>query len=175
MDKIIKYDLLTETDSEFEVNKLDVDSSEVVGNFFRIRVFDDKRLVKIEFRDKIGDLIDNIYTPAIIKYKYDIRKKISSIEFLDKNKQQSEDEFGGHCSIQYIYNNEGKILLEIFRNKKYNLINASENYSLNLQGAIRRYLHLKDSIIRYDYDENMKLLKEFKNASLPNIPFIDHE
>ena len=88
-----------------------------------------------------------------------------------------EDDIFGYWSIEYIYDETGRVRMEIYRDAEFKFLRVPRNMSgdiakKNFIAPILTYEYNNDTLKIKAFDENFNLLKE-AIGDKPCIPFID--
>ncbi len=158
-DTTIVYDLLKQTDSEFILDKKEVDKNETQGKFYEKKYFINSNIVKVEQYDKKGNLFDHTYSQAIVIYEYDANNRKAKMKLLDKNKRPIEDGFGGYWAIEYSYDEKGRIIKEIAKDTLDNIVKFIPQ--IDMRPPIVKYSYDKSKTHIKEFDETEKLIKEY--------------
>jgi len=172
------YNLVEPTATLYEILKKDVGIDETRDHFYEKIYLVDSSIVKIEVYDDDNDLYDDPNYFAIKKYSYDDFGRIKFVKYYNKNNERAEDNFGKYWLIEYLYDSNGRIILELYRDKNFNLIKAPRTESGKIAdkdfiAPALAYSYEDDNrLLIKAFDENFNLLKE-EYGSRPCIPFID--
>lgn len=191
-DTIVAYDILEKNSCLYPIKKRNVAQQAVQGKFYQKRIFVDSNLIRIEQRDSVGNLFDNIYTNSIMEFEYE-NNKVRFLKNYDKNHNKVEYNYGGYWSIEFVYDTEGKIIKEIFRNKKNELMKhqipnkhkekdeyeeddgrkeKEEREGEEIQPAYIEFKYAGERILIREYTDRNKLISEHE-GQMPCIPYID--
>ncbi len=171
-DIINRYDIISLTSSEYKVIEMDVVYSDTNGKYYRHLIYKDSLLVEIKHIDRAGNLFENEYFPAIVRIKYDNYRRVSLISFFNKDDKTSIDNFRLFSSIEYLYNRNNQILIEIYRDKNDNLIQSDINGVIDVYPAIKVYEYKSNEVYITDYNECFKELGTYNSKYFPKYPFI---
>lgn len=196
-DTIVAYDILDKSSCLYPIKKTNVSYDAVQKKFYQQRIYIDSKLTRIEQYDSVGNLFDNIYSNAIIEYEYE-NNKVHFLRFYDKNRDRAEYNFGGYWSMEFLYDSEGKIIKEIFRNKKNELMkhhiqnkhkekdeDEEEDGSKekeNKEGELLDEEEIHPAFIEFKYAGERILIREYTDRNklisehegqMPCIPYID--
>ncbi len=171
------YNLIKPSAGIYEVYKKNVKEQETAGNYFEKNFYENDKLLKIERYDKNGNLTDELFIPAITKFEYDNSGKVKYVKYFGKNGRPAETPKFGYSSIEYIYDGKGRVIIEIYRNKNFNLLSvprteSGEIKNKNFISPVLAYIYNGKDLTIKAFDKNFNLIKETKGKK-PCVPFID--
>jgi hypothetical protein len=145
-------------------------------NFEKIYYEKDK-VVKIERYNKNRVLTDDFSVAAITNFEYDPNGNVKFIKYYDKNNIPAENDLFGYWSIEYIYDEQNRVKMEIYRDAESKFLTVPRNNSgeiakINFISPVLTYEYIGDQLKIKALDKNFNLLKEVYGDK-PCIPFID--
>lgn len=173
----VKYNLVRPSAGIYEVYKKNVKEQETAGNYFEKNFYENDKLLKIERYDKNGNLTDELFIPAITKFEYDNSGKVKYVKYFGKNGRPAETPKFGYSSIEYIYDGKGRVIIEIYRNRNFDLLSvpiteSGEIKNENFISPVLAYIYNGKDLTIKAFDKNFNLIKETKGKK-PCVPFID--
>lgn len=177
-DTTVVYNLIETTATIYEVVKNDIPFEETKDHFYEKVFRVDTNIVKIEVFDDENELYDDPNYYAVKKYTYDDFGNIKFVKYFNKDGKRAEDPFGKYWLIEYIYDSEGRIILELYRDKSFNLVKVPRDEKGKIEekdfiAPVLAYSYENGGrLLIKAFDENFNLLKE-EYGSRPCIPFID--
>ncbi len=177
VEKKVTYNLIRPSAGIYEVYKKNVEEKETRGSFFEKNIFDGNHLVKIERYDKSGKLTDELFIPAITTFEYDQSGKVKYVKYFDKAGKPAETPKFNYSVIEYVYDSAGRVILEIYRDKNFELLSVPYNKDggiadINFIAPVLAYLYNDTELTIKAFDKNFNLIKESKGKK-PCVPFID--
>ncbi len=173
----VKYNIIEPGKGIYAIVEKDVTKTKTKNNNFETVYYDDDKLVKIERYDKSEKLSDKFDVAAVTQLEYNFDGNVKYLKYFDKNGNRSEDEIFGYWSVEYIYDEQNRVRMEIYRdaNSKFLEVprdNSGDIAKVNFLSPILTYEYIDDQIIIKALDQNFNLLKEVYGDK-PCVPFID--
>ena len=173
----IQYNIIEPGNGIYVIKKKGLNKDEVEGENFEAVYFDRENIVKVERHDKNGKLTDDFSVAAITSFEYDDSNRVKYLRYFDKNGNNWEDNIFGYWSIEYIYDEIGRVRMEIYRDAKSKFLkvprdNMGNIAKVNFIAPVLTYEYLEEGIKIKALDQNFNLLKEIVGDK-PCIPFID--
>lgn len=173
----IQYNLIQPENGIYVITEKNVEEKQT-GNFDYEKVYyENDKTVKIERYNKKGNLTDNFSVAAITNFEYDPNGNVKFIKYYDKNNSPAEDDLFGYWSIEYVYDEQNRVKMEIYRDAESKFLtvprdNSGEIAKINFISPVLTYEYIGDRIKIKALDKNFNLLKEVYGDK-PCIPFID--
>lgn len=173
----VQYNLIQPGNGIYAITKKNVEE-ELTNNFDYEKIFYKKnKVIKIERYNKNGNLTDDFSVSAITKFEYDITGNVKIIKYFDRNGKPAENEMFGYWSIEYIYDEQHRVRMEIYRDSESKFLTVPRNNSgeiakINFISPVLTYEYIGDNLKIKALDKNFNLLKEVYGDK-PCIPFID--
>ena len=173
----VQYNLIQPGNGIYAIIKKNVEE-EQTNNFDYEKIFYEKnKVVKIERYNKNGNLTDDFSVSAITKFEYDIAGNVKYIKYFDRIGNAAENEMFGYWSIEYIYDEQNRVRMEIYRDSESKFLTVPRNNSgeiakINFISPVLTYEYIGDHLKIKALDKNFNLLKEVYGDK-PCIPFID--
>jgi len=176
-DNNVKYNLIEPGNGIYAIVEKDVAEDKLENNFYEKVYFDKKLLVKIERYNKSSELTDELSVAAITMFEYGSDKKVKRLKYFNSKNQKAVDEDFGYHSIEYIYDELGRVRMEIYRNAKSQFLKVPRDDSGNIAkvdflSPVLTYEYVGDKLKIKALDQNFNLLKEVVGDK-PCVPFID--
>ena len=177
LDNYIKYNIVEPGNGIYVITKKDVPYKDIVNNAHEAIYYENNKVIKIERYNNVGKLTDNFSVAAITSFEYDLEGNVKYIKYFDKNGSPAEDELFGYWSIEYIYDDQDRVRMEIYRDSDSKFLtvprdNTGEIAKINFIAPVLTYEYLDDKLKIKALDRNFNLLKEVYGDK-PCIPFID--
>lgn len=153
-DTTVLYSLIKRTDSGFLMLKKNIRVSEIRNNFSLKYLYIDSTLRSISFLDSAGNLYDGTYSNALTIFEYD-NNVLKYKKMFDKSGRRVNDPFLGYSSIEFLYDNLGRIIKEIYREKNDSIIKYLPN--IDFIPPFFEYVYLKDKCLRKWLDNNNRI------------------
>lgn len=153
---VVKYNLLEPTASEFALLKKNVSLAETKNHFFKKYVYVSSKLDSILLYDKQGSLYDYPYQSAIIVYEYS-GNRLKFMKLFNKNRQRVEDPYLGLWSTEYFYDQKGRIIKEINRNKNNVPVKYLHGFDMITPYSEFQYL-TNGRCVEKDFDNDYQLV-----------------
>lgn len=172
------YNLVEPTATLYEILRNDVGIDETRKRFYEKVYLVDSSIVKIEVYNDYNELYDAPSYFSVKKYSYDDFGRVRFVKYFNKDGERAEDSFGRFWLIEYVYDNDGRIILELYRDKNFDLVKVPRSGDGKIAdkdfiAPVLAYSYDSgDSLLIKAFDENFNLLKE-EYGSRPCIPFID--
>jgi hypothetical protein len=155
---VVKYNLLESTSSEFSLLKKNATPAETKNHYFEKYVYVDGILDSILLYNPKGQLYDYSYQSAIIVYKYS-GNQLKFMKLFNKNRQRVEDSYLGLWSTEYFYDQKGRIVKEINRNKNNTPVKYMHGFDMITPYS--KFLYLNDGrCVEKDFDNDEQLIYE---------------
>jgi len=176
-DNNVKYNLIEPGNGIYAVVEKDVSEEKLENTFYEKVYFDEKKLIKIERYNKSSELTDELSVAAITTFEYNSENKVKQVKYFNSQNQKSVDEDFGYHSIEYIYDEVGRVRMEIYRNANYEFLKVPRDDSGNIAkvdflSPVLTYEYIGDKLRIKALDQNFNLLKEVVGDK-PCVPFID--
>ena len=177
-DTKVVYNLIEPNAGIYAVIEKNVDPSQITGRYYEKSYYRNFNLIKIERYDKTGKLNDDLSVSAVTEFEYDSFNRVRFVRYFDKMGKRSTDKFRRFWCIEYIYDELGRVIMEIYRDKEYKLMTVPVDAAGKIQNVefippVLVYKYADDEVITImAFDEEFNLLKTVK-GSRPCIPFID--
>ena len=173
----VKYNIIEPGNGIYAVVEKDVSEDKLKNNFYEKIYFNKELPIKIERYNKSAELTDELSVSAITMFEYDSDNKVKRVKYFNKLKQKSEDEDFGYHSIEYIYDELGRVRMEIYRNANSEFLKVPRDNSGNIAkvdflSPVLTYEYIDDKLRIKALDQNFNLLKEVLGDK-PCVPFID--
>lgn len=172
-----KYNLIEPATGIYVVIKKDVDEREIKDNFYEKVYFKNNKPFKIERYNSSGNLTDDLSVSAITKFEYNSDGKVKYVKYFDKENKKAVDKKFGYWSIEYIYDEFGRVRMEIYRDANNKFLTVPRDNSGNIAkkdflAPVLTYEYLGNQLRIKALDKNFNLLKEVLGDK-PCVPFID--
>ncbi|MCP5062656.1 MAG: hypothetical protein GY936_09350 [Ignavibacteriae bacterium] len=176
-DNSVKYNLIEPGNGIYAIVEKDVSKDRLENNFYEKVYFDEKLLIKIERYNKSSELTDELSVAAITAFEYNSDKKVKQVKYFNSMNQKFVDEDFGYHSIEYIYDEVGRVRMEIYRNANSEFLKVPRDDSGNIAkvdflSPVLTYEYVEDKLRIKALDQNFNLLKEVVGDK-PCVPFID--
>jgi len=173
----IKYNLIEPGNGIYVITEKNVTKENTANRAFETVYYKDDRVTKIERYNNLGELSDNLSVAAITKFEYNSDNKVKYLKYFDKDGKNSEDEIFGYWSVEYIYDNLGRVRMEIYRDAESKFLKVPRDNSgniakINFLSPVLTYEYIDEKIKIKALDQNFNLLKEVLGDK-PCVPFID--
>lgn len=173
----VRYNIIHPGNGIYLITEKDVAKEKTINNYFEQVHYLDDKIMKIERYNTEGELTDNLSVPAITKLYYNTDDQVKYLKYFDKDGKNSEDEEFGYWSIEYIYDEENRVKMEIYRNTESKFLKVPKDNSgniakVNFLAPILTYEYSGDKLKIKALDQNFNLLKEVIGEK-PCVPFID--
>jgi hypothetical protein len=156
--KVVRYSLLDISEGCLTVLKENVPKSKIKNHFYKKSTFIDSTLRNSSIYDNKGLLYDDTYSNAITIIEYE--NGLPKYEKLyDRYNQRIEDGFLGYWSIEFSFDNKGRIIQEIYRDKNNGLVKYVAN------------IDFKPPYLEYEYTSNKCIRKWLDNNRV--VQYID--
>ncbi len=147
----IQYNLIQPENGIYVITEKNVEEKQT-GNFDYEKVYyENDKTVKIERYNKKGNLTDNFSVAAITNFEYDPNGNVKFIKYYDKNNSPAEDDLFGYWSIEYIYDEQNRVKMEIYRDAESKFLtvprdNSGEIAKINFISPVLTYEYIGDQI-----------------------------
>ncbi len=173
----VEYNLIRPSAGIYEVFEKGVSKEKVNGNYFEKNEFRNGKLVKIERYDKSGKLTEDLGVPAVTAFEYDGNGRVKFVRYFDKSEKAAETPKFHYSVIEYVYDSGGNVILEIYRDKNFDLLKVPKDESgkiknTNFISPVLAYVYNGNKLTIKAFDEKFNLIKE-TTGKKPCIPFID--
>lgn len=173
----VVYNIIKPGNGIYAIIKKNVPENEVKNKPYEKKYFKENKIVKIERYNAKGKLTDNFSVPAITKFEYDSDNHIKFVRYFNKENQRAIDNNFGYWSIEYIYDEQDRVVMEIYRDSKSRFLKVPRDMNgkiikQDFLAPIITYQYLDDKLRIKAFDQNFNLLKEVI-GNKPCIPFID--
>ncbi len=173
----IKYNIVEPGNGIYAITKKDVPKEEILNSAHEVIFYQNNNVSKIERYNAEGKLTDNFSVAAITIFEYDTEGNVKFIKYFDKNGSPAEDELFGYWSIEYIYDEQNRVRMEIYRDADSKFLtvprdNKGDIAKINFIAPVLTYEYINDKLKIKALDKNFNLLKEVIGDK-PCIPFID--
>lgn len=174
---IVKYNLVKPGNGIYVVTEKNVGKEKINNSAHEKIYYNNNRIIKVERYDDNGSLTDNFSVSATTVFEYDSDNNVKMIKYFDKDGNKAEDELFGYWSIEYIYDEQSRVRMEIYRDADSKFLtvprdNSGEIAKINFISPVLTYEYLDDKLKIKALDKNFNLLKEVFGDK-PCIPFID--
>jgi len=135
------------------------------------------RILKIERYNNKGNLSDDFSVAAVTKFEYDSNGHVKYLKYFNKDGKPGINSEFGYSSIEYIYDDQNRVIMEIYRDVNSKLLeiprdNLGDIAKVNFLSPILAYEYVGDELKIKALDKNLNLLKEVYGDK-PCVPFID--
>ena len=173
----IKYNLVEPGTDIYVIKEKNVAEDKTRNKNFEAVYFQGDRPVKIERYDESGKLTDAFSVSAVTKLEYDGEGRVKYLKYFDKNGTRWEDDVFGYWSIEYIYDENNRVRMEIYRDAESRFLevpmdNSGTIAKINFLAPVLAYEYIGNKLKIKALDQNFNLLKEVYGDK-PCIPFID--
>jgi hypothetical protein len=173
----IQYNLIQPGNGIYVITKKNVEEKQTSNFDFEKVYYENDKKVKIQRYNKKGNLSDDFSVAAVTKFEYDPNGNVKFIKYFDKNNTPAEDDLFGYWSIEYIYDEQNRVRMEIYRDAENKFLtvprdNSGKIAKINFISPVLTYEYLGDQLKIKALDKNFNLLKEVYGDK-PCIPFID--
>lgn len=173
----LKYNIIEPGNGIYAIIEKNVNKSKTENKNFETVYYQDDKILKIERYNTAGILTDEFDVAAVTVFEYNTQGNVKYLKYFDKNGNHSEDEVFGYWSIEYVYDEQNRVRMEIYRDKDSKFLEVPRDNSgniakLNFLSPILTYEYSDDTLIIKALDENFNLLKEVYGDK-PCVPFID--
>lgn len=175
--EMVKYNLIEPGNGIYVITQKDVTKENTKNKSFEAVYYENELVTKIERYNNLGNLSDSLSVAAITKFEYNSDNKVKYLKYFDKNGNNSEDEIFGYWSVEYIYDNLGRVRMEIYRDAESKFLEVPRDNSgniakLNFLSPVLTYEYIDNKLKIKALDHNFNLLKEVLGDK-PCVPFID--
>ncbi len=176
-DNTVQYNLIKPANGIYEIVKKNVDKAETKNKPYEKKYLKNNKLIKLERYNSNNKLTDNFSVPAITKFEYDSDNRIKFVKYYNKENKKAADENFGYWSIEYVYDNKDRVIMELYRNTESEFLKVPRNLNgeiikKDFLAPILAYEYLGDTLRIKAFDKNFNLLKEVV-GNKPCVPFID--
>ena len=173
----VKYNIIEPGNGIYAIIEKNVNKSKTDNKNFETVYYQNNKIVRIERYNSAGILTDEFAVAAVTVLEYNTQGNVKYLKYFDKNGNHSEDEVFGYWSIEYIYDEQNKVRMEIYRDKDSKFLEVPRDNSgniakVNFLSPILTYEYSDDKLIIKALDQNFNLLKEVYGEK-PCVPFID--
>ncbi len=173
----LKYNIIEPGNGIYAIIEKNVNKSKTENKNFETVYYQDDKILKIERYNTAGILTDEFDVAAVTVFEYNSQGNVKYLKYFDKNGNHSEDEVFGYWSIEYVYDEQNRVRMEIYRDKDSKFLEVPRDNSgniakLNFLSPILTYEYSDNTLIIKALDENFNLLKEVYGDK-PCVPFID--
>ncbi len=173
----VKFNLIKPSSGIYAVIEKNVPESKTVNHYFEKNTFEKNKLIKVERFDKSGKLTDGLFVPAVTAFEYDAQNRVKYLRYFDKVGRPALNPKFNYSSVEYIYNNAGRVIVEIYRDKDFKLLKVPKDNSGKIKqngfiAPVLAYIYNNKNLLIKAFDENFNLIKE-TTGQKPCIPFID--
>lgn len=173
----VRYNIIKPETGIYAIIEKDVNEQKLANNYYEKNYYRNETLHKIERYNLKGQMTDELSVSAITKFEYDSDNNVKFAKYFYINGNKAVDKTFGFHSIEYIYDNLGRVKVELYRDEKFNFLkvprnNFGEIEKTNFLSAVIVYEYLDNKIIIKALDQNFNLLKEVIGEK-PCLPFID--
>lgn len=173
----IQYNLIQPGNGIYAITQKNVEEELTRNLNFEKIYYEKNKVVKIERYNRKRDLTDDFSVAAITNFEYDQNGNVKFIKYYDKNNNPAEDDIFGYWSIEYIYDEQNRVRMEIYRDAESKFLtvprdNSGEIAKFNFISPVLTYEYIGDQLKIKALDKNFNLLKEVYGDK-PCIPFID--
>jgi hypothetical protein len=173
----VKYNIIEPGNGIYAIVEKDVNKTNAINSNSEAVYYDADKIVKIERYNKSGELTDEFDVAAVTQLEYNLDGNVKYLKYFDKIGNKSEDEIFGYWSVEYIYDEQNRVRMEIYRDADSKFLEVPRDNSgniakVNFLSPILTYEYTNDQIIIKALDQNFNLLKEV-NGDKPCVPFID--
>jgi hypothetical protein len=171
------YNIIQPQNGIYVILKKGVSKKELLDNFYEKIISENNKPIKIERFDKVGKLTDELSTSAITKFEYNSDGKVHYVKYYNKHSKPAPDKTFGFASIEYIYDELGRVRMEIYRDENFKFLKIPKDEKGNFAkvdflSPVLTYEYLDNGIKIKALDQNFNLLKEVIGEK-PCVPFID--
>ena len=175
--EMVKYNLIEPGNGIYVITQKDVTKENTKNKSFEAVYYENELVTKIERYNNLGNLSDSLSVAAITKFEYNSDNKVKYLKYFDRNGINSEDEIFGYWSVEYIYDNLGRVRMEIYRDAESKFLEVPRDNSgniakLNFLSPVLTYEYIDNKLKIKALDQNFNLLKEVIGDK-PCVPFID--
>lgn len=161
----------------YAVVEKNVPESKTANQYFEKNTYVNGKLIKIERFGKSGKLTDSLFIPAITTFKYDSQNRVEYLRYYDKTRKVASHPKFNYSTVQYIYDEQERVILEIYRDKNNRLLTVPKDLDGKLLDnsflpPVLAYVYTGGKTITKAFDKNFTFLKE-TTGKKPCIPFID--
>ena len=173
----LKYNIIEPGNGIYAIIEKNVNKSKTENKNFETVYYQDDKILKIERYNTAGILTDEFDVAAVTVFEYNSQGNVKYLKYFDKNGNHSEDEVFGYWSIEYVYDEQNRVRMEIYRDKDSKFLEVPRDNSgniakVNFLSPILTYEYSDDKLIIKALDQNFNLLKEVYGEK-PCVPFID--
>ncbi len=173
----LSYNLIQPQNGIYAITKKNVGKKELTNNYYEKVTSENNKVIEIERFDKRGNLTDELSTSAITKFEYNLNGTVHFVKYYDKYNNPAPDKKFGFASIEYIYDELGRVRMEIYRDKNFKFLDVPKDDKGNIAkvdfiSPVLTYEYLDNELKIKALDQNFNLLKEVV-GNKPCIPFID--
>ncbi len=176
-DNTVQYNLIKPGNGIYAIIKKNVDQNETENKPYEKKYFNKNKLLKIERYNSQNKLTDKFSVAAITKFEYDSDNHVKFVKYFDKKNKKATDNNFGFWSIEYIYDYQNRVVMEIYRDAQNKFLEIPRNMKgeivkKDFLAPILTYEYLGKNFRIKAFDKNFNLLKEVV-GSKPCVPFID--
>ena len=173
----VKYNIIEPGNGIYAIVEKDVNKNKTINSNFETVYYDDENIVKIERYNKSGKLTDEFDVAAVTQLEYNLDGNVKYLKYFDKNGNKSADEIFGYWSVEYVYDEQHRVRMEIYRdaNSKFLEVprdNTGDIAKVNFLSPVLTYEYIDNKLKIKALDQNFNLLKEVYGDK-PCVPFID--
>jgi hypothetical protein len=173
----VQYNLIKPGNGIYAIVEKNVTEEKTKNNSFEKKYFNEGKIIKIERYNTKGKLTDDFFVPAITKFEYDSDNHVKFVKYYNKKNHKAIDNNFGYWSIEYIYDNENRVVMEIYRDAESKFLEVPRNINgeivkKDFLAPVLTYEYLDDKLRIKALDKNFNLLKEVVGDK-PCVPFID--
>jgi uncharacterized protein YkuJ len=171
------YNLIEQGSGIYKITNKDVKPSEVKNNPHEEILYINDKIIRIERKNKYGNLTDDFSVPAITKFEYNSDDQVSEIAYFNKDHIRATHNLFRYHKIEYIYDDLNRVTIEIYKDVNSKFLDVPRDSLGNISkenfiSPVLTYEYLEDQIRIKAFDKNFALLKEIIGDK-PCIPFID--
>jgi hypothetical protein len=176
-ESFVKYNIIKPGNGIYVITKKNVKKEQTKNNFHEVVYYTDEKIAKIERFNKMGEYTDSLAVAAVTVFEYNSEGKTKYIRYYDKEGNRTEDEVFGYWSIEYIYDEQNRVRMEIYRDADTKFLEVPRDNSgniakINFLSPVLTYEYIGDNLKIKALDHNFNLLKEVYGDK-PCVPFID--
>lgn len=174
---IVKFNLVKPGNGIYVVTEKNVEKERINNSAHEKIYYNSNRIAKVERYGNNGNLTDDFSVAATTVFEYDSDNNVKMIKYFDKYGKKAEDELFGYWSIEYIYDEQGRVRMEIYRDADSKFLtvprdNSGKIAKIDFISPVLTYEYVDDKLKIKALDKNFNLLKEVFGDK-PCIPFID--
>ncbi|MDX1700685.1 MAG: hypothetical protein R3250_08715, partial [Melioribacteraceae bacterium] len=128
----IEYNIIEPANGIYVIKNKDLSKSEVEGENYEAVYYNGDNIIRVERYDKDGKLTDDFFVAAVTSLEYDDSSRVKYLRYFDKDGKRWEDNTFGYWSIEYIYDENNQVRMEIYRDAESKFLEVPRDNKGNI-------------------------------------------